>query len=152
MIKHLCIFCRIIKGKVSAYRIFENRRILAFLDIHPLSKGHTLVIPKRHVARIEELNIEEAEALFKALYGLVTKIQVAVNAPSCTIAINNGVESGQEIPHLHVHIIPRFANDGGYPIHVIMKRRPYIRSDEMKQIAKRISNASNKKIPMLERN
>ena len=58
-----CIFCRIIKGEVFAHRVFENKRILAFLDIHPLSKGHTLVIPKCHVAQLEELIFEDAVVL-----------------------------------------------------------------------------------------
>lgn len=138
-----CIFCRIIKGEVFAHRVFENKRILAFLDMHPLSKGHTLVIPKCHVAQLEELNFEDAGALFKSIYELVSKIQDAVNAPSSTIAINNGVESGQEIPHVHVHIIPRFKNDGGGPIHILMKRRPHIMLDEMREIARKILDSSN---------
>lgn len=142
MISIDCIFCRIIKGKVFAHRVFENKNILAFLDMHPLSKGHTLVIPKPHVARLEELNFEDCEALFKSVYELVSTIQDAVNAPSTTIAINNGVESGQEIQHVHVHIIPRFKNDGGGPIHILMKRRPHIRLDVMIEIAQKILDAS----------
>ena len=142
MISIDCIFCRIIKDEVFAHRVFENKRILAFLDMHPLSKGHTLVIPKAHVARLEELNFEDNEALFKSIYELVSKIQDAVNAPSTTIAINNGIESGQEIPHVHVHIIPRFKNDGGGPIHILMKRRPSISLDEMIEIARKILDSS----------
>lgn len=138
MPNHSCVFCKIINGDLFAHRVYENKRILAFLDIHPLSKGHTLVIPKCHVAKLEELVFEEAMALFTAIYELVNKIQDAVNAPASTIAINNGLESGQEIPHVHVHIIPRFKNDSGGPIHVLMKRRPQIMLDEMAKIARTI--------------
>ena len=133
-----CIFCRIVQGKVFSHRVFDNKRILAFLDLHPLSKGHTLVIPKSHVARLEKLNFEDADALFKSIYELVSKIQDTVNAPSCTIAINNGVESGQEIPHVHVHIIPRFKNDGGRPIHVLLNNRPHLTFYQMREIARKI--------------
>jgi histidine triad (HIT) family protein len=128
---------------VFAHRVFENKKILAFLDIHPLSKGHTLVIPKCHVAQLEELVFEEGMELFKAIYELVSKIQDAVNAPASTIAINNGLESGQEIPHVHVHIIPRFKKDSGGPIHILMKRRPHIMLDEMREIARKIIDVGN---------
>ena len=86
---HLCVFCKIIEGELFAHKVYQNERILAFLDSHPLSKGHTLIIPKCHVARIEELNHDDAKALFMAIYSLVRKIQDAVNASSSTIAINN---------------------------------------------------------------
>ena len=139
----LCVFCRIIDEELFAHKVYENERILAFLDIHPLSKGHTLIIPKYHVAQIEELHHDDAKALFMTIYSLVRKIQDAVNASSSTIAINNGVESGQEIPHVHVHIIPRFKNDKGGPIHTIMHRRPQLSSEEMRKIAKKITDLSN---------
>lgn len=133
-----CVFCRIVRGETSAYKIFEDDKILAFLDVHPLARGHTIIIPKIHVARLENLGWEEANALFKTLHTLTKKVQDAMNAPATTIAINNGPESGQEIPHVHVHIIPRFRNDKGGPIHAIMRERPRLVRDEMSQIAQRI--------------
>jgi histidine triad (HIT) family protein len=133
-----CIFCKIVKGEINSHKVFESDRILAFLDAHPLSKGHTLIIPKAHVARLENLEWEDAETLFKTLYKVVEKTKTAVNAHASTVAINNGPESGQEIPHIHVHVIPRFMNDGGGPIHAIMSERPYITDDEMAEIAKKM--------------
>lgn len=137
-----CIFCRIVNGEVSTYKVFEDDRVLAFLDVQPLSRGHTLIIPKVHVALLEDLEWEDANALFKVIYELVETVQEAVNAPASTVAINNGVESGQEIPHVHFHLIPRFKNDRGGPIHAIMREKPHLTRDEMIQIAERISNLS----------
>jgi histidine triad (HIT) family protein len=108
-----CVFCRIIEGKIPAHRIYEDERALAFLDIHPSAPGHTLIIPKAHVARVEDLSEEDAGALFAALHMLVGRIQEAVDAPASTIGINNGRESGQEVPHVHIHVIPRHMGDRG---------------------------------------
>lgn len=138
MVKVDCVFCRIIRGELPAHKVFEDDRTFAFLDAYPLARGHTLIVPKVHVARLEDPGWEEAKALFKTVHCLVGKVQEAVKAPSSTVAINNGPESGQEIPHVHVHIIPRFRNDGGGPIHAIMRKRPHLTRDEMSKIAQRI--------------
>ena len=116
-----CVFCKIIKGEVPSYKLYEDAKTLAFLDIHPSSIGHTLIIPKRHVQKIEELSENEAKDLFRTLHLLVKPIQTAVKASASTIGINNGPDSGQEIPHLHVHIIPRSKGDGGGIIQGILR-------------------------------
>ena len=108
-----CIFCRIIRGEIPSYKIYEDERTLAFLDINPSAQGHTLIIPRAHVTRVEDLSEEDAEALFRTLHVLVGGIQDAMEAPSSTIGINNGPESGQEVPHVHIHIIPRTRGDRG---------------------------------------
>jgi histidine triad (HIT) family protein len=115
------VFCSIIAGKIPAYRVHEDERTLAFLDIHPSSPGHTLIIPKAHVARIEDLGSEDAEALFRTLHGLVGGIQDAMGAPASTVGINNGRESGQEVPHVHIHFIPRYPGDRGVIIQGIAR-------------------------------
>jgi len=108
-----CVFCRIVEGKTPAHVVYEDKRALAFLDINPSASGHTLIIPKAHVARVEDLSEEDARALFAALHELVGRVQGAVGAPASTIGINNGRESGQEVPHVHIHVIPRRAGDRG---------------------------------------
>ena len=102
-----CIFCRIIRGAIPSYKVYEDENSLAFLDINPASPGHTLIIPKKHVSQVEDMAAEDAEALFKTLHKIAGPIQEAFNAPASTIGINNGRESGQEVPHVHIHIIPR---------------------------------------------
>lgn len=136
-----CIFCRIIRGDAPAHRVYEDERVLAFLDINPCSPGHTLIIPKTHVERIEGLSEDDAIALFLALHRLTGSIQRAVGAPATTIGINNGSESGQEVPHLHIHVIPRFKGDRGGVVQSVARghRRPSV--EEMNKIAERIREA-----------
>jgi len=127
-----------VSGKIPAYKVYEDNNTLAFLDINPLSKGHTLVIPKMHVRQIEELSEKELEILFKTVWKLTKYVQIATGTASSLIGINNGPESGQEIPHIHVHIIPRSKGDGGGPIHSAMRNRPTVSKEEMQKIVESI--------------
>ncbi len=133
-----CIFCRIIRGETPSYKIYEDERTLAFLDISPSAPGHTLIIPKAHVARVEDLSEEDAEALFNTLHGLVGGIQDAMEVPSSTIGINNGPESGQEVPHVHIHVIPRTRGDRGRIIQGLVQSLDRPSAEEMLRIAERI--------------
>ena len=136
-----CIFCKIVSGKIPTYKVYEDDNTLAFLDVHPLSKGHTLVIPKVHVGQVEELGERNSEAIFKAVWKLTKYVQLATGTTSSLIGINNGPESGQEIPHVHVHIIPRSRGDAGDPIHATMRDRPTVSKEEMQKIAENIRSA-----------
>ena len=133
-----CVFCRITKGEVSALKVYEDEKAVAFLDIHPSAPGHTLIIPKAHVARVEDLPENDAAALFRALHRLVGPIQVAVDASASTIGINNGRESGQEVPHVHIHVIPRSRGDRGGIIQGVSRVHGRLSKDEMEMIAERI--------------
>jgi len=133
-----CIFCRIIRGEIPSYKIYEDERTIAFLDISPSAPGHTLIIPKAHVARVEDLSEEDAEALFNTLHGLVGGIQDALEVPSSTIGINNGPESGQEVPHVHIHVIPRTRGDRGRIIQGLVQSMDRPSAEEMLRIAERI--------------
>ncbi len=133
-----CIFCRIIMGEIPSYKIYEDERTLAFLDISPSAPGHTLIVPKAHVARVEDLSEEDAEALFRTLHGLVGGIQDAMEVPSSTIGINNGPESGQEVPHVHIHVIPRTGGDRGRIIQGLVQSLDRPSAEEMLRIAERI--------------
>jgi histidine triad (HIT) family protein len=133
-----CIFCRIIRGEIPSYKIHEDERTIAFLDISPSAPGHTLIVPKAHVARVEDLSEEDAEALFNTLHGLVGGIQDAMEVPSSTIGINNGPESGQEVPHVHIHVIPRTGGDRGRIIQGLVQSLDRPNEEEMLRIAERI--------------
>jgi histidine triad (HIT) family protein len=137
-VERRCVFCRIIRNEIPAHKVYEDESALAFLDIHPSAPGHTLIIPKAHVPRIEDMKEEDADALFKALYKLVGRIQAAVDAPSSTIGVNNGSESGQEIPHVHIHVIPRFRGDRGGIIQGLARSGRRLNKAEMLQIAEKI--------------
>ena len=133
-----CVFCRIAKGEAPALNVYEDEKAVAFLDIHPSAPGHTLIIPKAHVARVEDLPENDAAALFRALHRLVGPIQVAVDASASTIGINNGRESGQEVPHVHIHVIPRSRGDRGGIIQGVSRVHGRLSKDEMEMIAERI--------------
>lgn len=133
-----CIFCRIAQDNLPSHKVYEDDKILAFLDKYPLARGHVLIIPKAHVSNIDELSGEDAQALFHTLFKLTKAVQRGLKTGSTTIGINNGPDSGQEVPHLHLHIIPRFPGDGGGPVHAVMRQRPSVSDEEMLQITKAV--------------
>ena len=132
-----CIFCNIIKGKIPARKVMETKKSLAFLDAFPLTKGHTIVIPKNHYSKIQEMSKDDNTDLFDSVRVLTNKIEQLFS--SSLIAIHNGKESGQEVPHVHVHIIPRTIDDGARSVHSMFRKRPHFTKDELDQIAEKLS-------------
>lgn len=131
-----CLFCKIVAGQIPSHKLHEDDQTLAFLDIRPLTKGHALVISKKHAVKLEDLAVDEARAVMAAIHRLAPKIQKAVGAPSSTIALHNGKEAGQEIAHLHFHIVPRSGGDGGGPIHALFRSRPTVSPEELAGLAR----------------
>jgi histidine triad (HIT) family protein len=107
-----CIFCKIINKKLPCYQIYEDDNFLAFLDIEPISKGHTLIIPKKHYNTFEETPIELLSEMIKVVNKVGIAIKKATKADAFNIGLNNGKAAGQLIMHTHFHIIPRFNDDG----------------------------------------
>lgn len=134
-----CIFCRIVTGDIPSRTVYEDDTVIAFLDANPLAAGHTLVIPKSHHERLNDLPDDLAGDVLDRLYRFVPRVEHAVDADGTTVAFNNGPAAGQEVQHVHGHIIPRFENDGGGPIHGITGKRPDLSDDELDDIATRIS-------------
>ncbi len=135
------IFEKIVAGEIPARVVHETDAVLAFLDANPLAPGHTLVIPKDAHERLDGLPADLAADLFAVVHALTPKIERAVDADATTIGINNGAAAGQEVPHVHVHIVPRFEGDGGGPIHAISPASPSLSADELDEIADTISTA-----------
>jgi histidine triad (HIT) family protein len=108
-----CLICSIVEGRIPAHKVYEDDDCLAFLDIRPAAPGHTMLVPKAHVSRVEELSPEQARALFSALHKILAPIRDAVGTDATTVGINNGPGSGQEVPHVHIHILPRRRGDHG---------------------------------------
>ena len=127
-----CIFCKIISGAIPSRKIHETSRSLAFLDAFPLVKGHALVIPKSHHVKIQEISPQDNADLFETVQVVAKKIERL--APSSLIAVHNGKESGQEVPHVHVHVIPRKNEDGAGPVHSMFAKRPKFTDDEFEEI------------------
>lgn len=106
------IFSRIIAGELPCHRVFENAQVIAFLDIHPLAPGHTLVVPKREVEFLDQLLPEELNAVARVLGPLARRIVQVTGAAGYNVLQNNGAAAGQEVRHVHFHIIPRRVGDG----------------------------------------
>lgn len=133
-----CVFCKIGVGQIPSHKLHEDASTFAFLDIRPLTRGHALVIPKRHAVKLEDLSAAEAQAVMLAIHRLAPRLEEAVGAPATTIALHNGKEAGQEVPHLHFHLVPRTAGDGGGPVHALFRTRPVVSGEELVALARKI--------------
>lgn len=102
-----CLFCKIIAKEIPAEIVFENEHVLAFLDISPVSEGHTLIVPKVHAENLSEGTSEVACQLMAAVHNLAPKILKAVEADGYNLGMNHGECAGQEVMHTHLHIMPR---------------------------------------------
>lgn len=110
------IFTRIISGEIPCHRIHEDEHVFAFLDIAPLSRGHALVVPREERAMLHELSDASAAALGRALPRVARAVMAATGARHYNILQNNGALAHQAVPHVHFHIIPRFADGSGLGI------------------------------------
>ncbi len=133
-----CLFCRIIRKEIPAEILYEDDHAMAFLDIMPRVAGHTVVIPKTHAPTIVELPDEEIGLLFLAVKRLEEKITAALHPDGITLGANQGRASGQEIDHLHIHLMPRWRNDGGRAVQSLVAAPP---SEPLAQIAQKIRQA-----------
>lgn len=120
----MCIFCSIAKGEIPAHTIYEDEKTLAFLDINPRSPGHTMVIPRDHFATIDDLPADLIDPVFGTVKRVAKMLEKSLETTHFTIGINMGRLSGQEVDHLHVHIMPRFDGDGGTAIHGVVNNPP----------------------------
>ncbi|MDQ2055503.1 HIT family protein [Halobellus sp. H-GB7] len=134
------IFEQIIAGDIPARIVYETETVAAFLDANPLAPGHTLVVPKEPYERLDEMPGDVAADLWAAVQELAPRIEAAVDADATTVGVNNGEAAGQEVPHVHVHVVPRFEGDGGGPIHAVAGDRPDLSEDELDDIADSIES------------
>lgn len=107
-----CIFCEIVNGAIPSEKVYEDDEVFAFLDIHPVGKGHLLVIPKTHSENMWGMPEDVYATLMRRVHMLVPHVREATNAEGINIAMNNGHAAGQLVFHTHVHIIPRTSGDG----------------------------------------
>jgi len=116
-----CIFCKIASGEIPCYKVYEDQFTVAFLDIHPHCKGHTVVIPKIHVMNTFDLSDAQLQQYFFSVQKTMKRIQKVLDPEGYNVGWNHGTAGEQIVPHLHVHILPRYYNDGGGSIHSIIK-------------------------------
>ena len=115
---HDTIFAKILDGSIPCHKVYEDEKVLAFLDVGPLSRGHTLVIPKERRAFLHELSDESAAAIGRVLPRLCRAVLTATGAEAYNVLQNNGAAAHQAVLHVHFHIIPKTAESGlgvGWP-------------------------------------
>ena len=128
-----CVFCNIVKGSTASHVIYQDDEYVAILDKYPIAFGHTLVMPKKHFERVNDLSLREFGALYARVYALNRIITFRMNASASHISINDGVAANQLIPHVHVHIIPRSLNDNAG-----FTARKLVKIDEMAELREKL--------------
>jgi len=129
-----CVFCDIVSKTTPAYIIYEDQGYVAFLDKYPISIGHTLVLPKAHFERVNNMSQRDFCALYSRVSALNQLIISTMGAAASHISINDGAAANQLIPHVHVHIIPRSPNDNAG-----FTARKLMRPEQMEEVRKKLA-------------
>ena len=116
-----CVFCKIGKGEIPAQKVYEDHNVLAFLDVKPHAKGHTVVILKEHGMTIFDYDDKRLQELMVAVRKTMKRIQEVLQPDGFNVGWNHHSAAGQVVPHLHVHIMPRYIGDNGGSMHSIIK-------------------------------
>ncbi|MEK4426986.1 HIT family protein [Solibacillus sp. FSL K6-1523] len=111
-----CLFCKIIDGQIPSLKVYEDEQVFAFMDIMPLTKGHTLLIPKTHCKDLFEMPEEVARNLYAAAPKVANAIKAAFNPVGMNTVNNNGEAAGQTVFHYHLHLIPRYDETDGLQV------------------------------------
>ena len=108
----MCVFCKIINGEIPSFKVYENESVLCFLDINASSKGHTLIVPKKHVTNMFDVTEDIICDIAKAINHVTKLLKVKLGVDAVNVINNSGEKAGQTVMHLHYHVIPRYDNDG----------------------------------------
>lgn len=133
-----CVFCKIIDGQIKARVIKETAKSIALLDAFPLAKGHTLVIPKTHRVKIQDMSVAENSDLFSLVHDVISKVDKLTGAT--LVAVHNGSGAGQEVPHVHVHLVPRESSDSAGAIHSMFNSTCTLSDSDMDDICKKLAD------------
>ena len=133
-----CLFCKIANKQIPADLVYEDDKTIAILDIHPRAPGHTMVIPKEHSENILDLKDQNAGPTFLTVKKITAILSKVIKPDGFTIGINHGRASGQVVDHLHIHVIPRFNDDGGSSVHSVVNNPP---KESLKEIADKMRKA-----------
>ncbi|MBS3786873.1 HIT family protein [Candidatus Bipolaricaulota bacterium] len=132
-----CVFCDIVSGEIDAHVVFENDHALAFLDANPIVDGHTVIVPKKHLERFSEMPREFIGGTFYAVREVNRAILTGLDAEGTNVGLNDGEAAGQAIPHTHVHVIPRYSDDGGGSLHSIVSGEA---GEDLKKMAEQLKS------------
>ncbi|GBF24936.1 hypothetical protein MnTg01_01282 [archaeon MnTg01] len=134
-----CIFCKIVKKEIPAKIIFETEKSLAFMDAFPLAKGHSLVVTKTHYEKVQDISKEDNADLFETVRRTISKVDKITDAT--LLAVHNGKQSGQEVPHVHVHLIPRSSEDSAGPVHSMFPNPPQLSDKDIQTIYEKLKES-----------
>ncbi|GGA47775.1 HIT family protein [Psychrobacillus lasiicapitis] len=138
-----CIFCKIIDGSIPSAKIYEDEHVYAFMDIQPLTKGHTLVIPKSHKEFVYDLSEDEASNLFKVVPKIASVLKETFGPVGMNLLNNNGAPAGQSVFHFHLHFIPRYDQTDGFRATWHTKEKTFtseVIQDLAKELAEKLAN------------
>ncbi|WP_017379236.1 HIT family protein [Paenisporosarcina sp. TG-14] len=132
-----CLFCKIVEGSIPSTKVYEDEHVLAFMDIMPLTKGHTLLIPKKHHENVYEMSSEEAGQLFSVAPKIAASLKASFQPAGLNLMNNNGASAGQSVFHFHLHFIPRYDQTDGFKAVWQTKEKQYT-SEMFAQYAEQI--------------
>ncbi len=112
-----CLFCRVVRGELPSYVVLEDELTVAFLDRRPAAQGHTLVVPRAHLEHLWDADAASAAAVMRTAHAAAALLRERLRPDGLTLRQNTGEASGQQVPHLHLHLVPRWHGDGtvGWP-------------------------------------
>ncbi|RTQ94448.1 HIT family protein [Lysinibacillus telephonicus] len=137
-----CIFCKIIDGTIPSVKVYEDENVYAFMDVAPLTKGHTLLIPKQHVKDLFEMPEEVAKNLYGAAPKIANAIKSAFNPAGMNTLNNNDAFAGQTVFHYHLHFIPRYDENDGLKVKWETKQNEFT-PEALQSIAAQIHDKLN---------
>lgn len=140
MKKEECIFCKIVKKEIPTDFLFESENFICFLDISPVSKGHTLIVPKKHSTNILEIDTKYGKELLELIQKVGKAQMESLNADGFNIGVNTGKAAGQLVMHTHIHLMPRYNGDGL----VSWASTEYETEDEKKEVLQKLMEELNK--------
>ena len=135
-----CVFCKIVSREIDSAKVFENENVLVFLDANPVTKGHSLVIPKQHFENIFDIEENMLQKIMVVAKHISVKIKNSLSADGIRISQSNGTAAGQAIFHFHLHIIPRYKNDGISMNETTNAHPPKADVEKLKSIAEEIKS------------
>ena len=129
-----CIFCSIISKEIPCYKVYEDKDMLAFLDINPHAQGHTVLIPKKHAETVFDLREQEMRSLMQAVRKIMIQLDTKLHPDGFNVGWNHNPAGGQVVPHLHIHILPRYNGDGGGSVHSIVNNPGKMKVEEVAKL------------------
>ena len=137
-----CLFCKIVDGSIPSTKVYEDDYVIAFMDIMPLTKGHTLLIPKKHYADVFDMTSEEAGQLFSVVPKIASALNATFEPAGMNLLNNNGAPAGQSVFHFHLHFIPRYDQTDGLKVNWQTKEKEFT-SEMLNEYAEKIRTNIN---------